>query len=63
MRMTAAGVSVTRGIVVNAESGPDSTLRLVLPLGPEQAGRELQVIVEPVPMRMTQADWAEWREN
>ena len=52
-----------RRIVVHAKAGPDGTLHLDVPLGPEQAGREVQVVIEPVPKRMTQAEWAAWVQS
>jgi hypothetical protein len=47
-------------IVLQSRTGPDGTLHLDVPLGPEQAGREVQVVIEPVPKRLAQAEWATW---
>ncbi len=50
-------------IVFQSRTGPDGTLHLDVPLGPEQAGREVQVVIEPVPKRMAQAEWAAWVQS
>ena len=50
-------------IVLQSRTGPDGTLHLDIPLGPEQAGREVQVVIEPVPKRMTQAEYAAWVQS
>ena len=50
-------------IVLQSRTGPDGTLHLDVPLGPEQAGREVQVVIEPVPKRMTQAEYAAWVQS
>jgi hypothetical protein len=58
--MTTAGGIIMSRIVVHAKAGPDGTLHLDIPLGREQADREVQVVIEPVPKRMTQAAYAAW---
>lgn len=50
-------------VVVHAKAGPDGTLHLDVPLGAEQAGREVQAVIEPVPKRMAQAEWAAWVQS
>jgi hypothetical protein len=50
-------------IVLQSRTGPDGTLHLEVPLGCEQAGREVQIVIEPVPKRMTQAEWAAWVQS
>jgi hypothetical protein len=47
-------------IVFQSRTGPDGTLHLAVPLGPEQAGREVQVVIETVPKRKAQAEWTAW---
>lgn len=46
--------------VVNSRVGDDGVLTLELPLGAEEAGREVRVTVEPVRKPMTQAEWQAW---
>lgn len=46
-------------IVFQSRTAPDGTLHLDVPLGPEQGGREVQVVIEPVSQRMTQTEWAD----
>ena len=50
-------------IVLQSRTGPDGTLHLDVPLGPEQAGREVQVVIEPVPQCMTETEWADWVQS
>jgi hypothetical protein len=47
-------------VVVHAKAGPDGTLHLNVPLGPEQAGREVQVIIESVAKPLAPAEYASW---
>ena len=56
------GSTMTR-IILQSRTGPDGTLHLDVPLGPEQAGREVQVVIEPAPKRMTQAEYAAWVQS
>lgn len=46
--------------VVNSRVGDDGVLTLELPLGVEEAGREVRVTVEPIRRPMTQAEWQAW---
>jgi hypothetical protein len=50
-------------IVVHAKAGPDGTLHLDLPLGSEQAGREVRVVIESVAKPLTQAEYAAWVQS
>ena len=50
-------------IVLQSRTGLDGTLHLDVTLGPEQAGREVQVVIEPAPKGMTQAEWAAWVQS
>ncbi len=50
-------------IVFQSRNGPDGTLHLDVPLGRERADREVQVVIEPVPKRMTQAEYAAWVQS
>jgi hypothetical protein len=61
--MERKGESPMTRIVLQSRTGPDGTLHLDVPLGREQAGREVQVVIEPVPKRMTQAEWAAWVQS
>ncbi len=47
-------------IIVHAKTGPDGTLHLDVPLGPEQAGREVQVVIESAARPLTAAEYATW---
>jgi hypothetical protein len=62
--MERKGESTMTRIVFHSRTGPDGTLHLDVPLGLEQAGREVQVVIEPVPKKgMTQAEWAAWVQS
>ena len=50
-------------VVLLSRTGPDGTLHLDVPLGPEQAGSEVQVVIEPVPQPMTQVQYAAWVQS
>lgn len=45
-------------LVIKSKVGSDGVLHLEVPLGPSEAGREVQVTVEPVRSPMTQEEWA-----
>ncbi len=47
-------------VVLQVKTGPDGALHLDVPLGPEQAEREVRVVIEPLPQHMTQEEWAAW---
>jgi hypothetical protein len=49
-------------IVLKSKVGRDGVLHLTVPLGVEEADKEVQVTVEPVAPKpaMTQAEWAAW---
>ena len=47
-------------IIVHAKTGPDGTLHLDVPLGPEHAGREVQVVIESAARPLTPAEYATW---
>lgn len=47
-------------IVLQSRTGPDGTLRLDVPLGLEQAGSEVQVVIESVARPLTPAEYANW---
>jgi hypothetical protein len=61
--MERKGESTMTRIVLQSRIDPDGTLHLDVPLGREQAGREVQVVIEPVPQRMTQAEYATWVQS
>jgi hypothetical protein len=61
--MERKGESTMIRIVLQSRTGLDGTLHLDVTLGPEQAGREVQVVIEPVPKRMAQAEWATWVQS
>ena len=44
-------------MVVKSRVGSDGILHLELPVGLEEADKEVQVTVEPTPPTMTQAEW------
>jgi hypothetical protein len=52
------GFIVTR-IIVTSKVGPDGVLHLTLPVGLQEADKEVQVTVEPIARQATTQD--EWR--
>jgi hypothetical protein len=51
-------------IVLKSKVGSDGILHLVLPVGVEQADKEVQVTVEPVPSAaMSQEQWGAWVQS
>jgi hypothetical protein len=52
-------------VVVNSKVGSDGVLHLALPVGVEEADKEVRITVEPIPptARMTQEEWAAWVES
>jgi hypothetical protein len=61
--MEGKGESAMTRIVLQSRTGPDGTLHLDVPLGREQADREVQVVIEPLPKRMTQAEYSAWVQS
>lgn len=47
-------------IVLQSRTGTDGTLHLNVSLGRERANQEVQVVIEPAPQRMPQAEWTDW---
>ena len=49
-------------IIVKSKVGGDGTVRVVVPVGMEEADQEVQVIVEPIASisPMSPTEWAEW---
>ena len=49
-------------IVLKSKVGADGVLRVSVPVGAEDANREVQVTIEPAPTRrpMTQEEWQEF---
>jgi hypothetical protein len=47
-------------IVLQSRTGPDGTLHLDVPLGSEQADREVQVVIESVSKPLTPAEYSKW---
>lgn len=58
--MTPTGEMIVSRLVVHAKAGPDGMLHLDVPLGPEQAGSEVQIVIESVPRPRTPAEYANW---
>ena len=50
-------------MVVKSKVGSDGVLHLDLPLGDEEAEREVLVTVESSPPAMTQEQWRAWVES
>ncbi len=50
-------------IVLHSRTGPDGTLHLDVPLGPDQADREVQVVIEAAAKEITHAEWAAWVQS
>jgi hypothetical protein len=57
-------MTMTR-IVVKSKVSPDGILHLSVPVGPEEADTEVQVIVEPLApyTKMTQEEWRAWVDS
>jgi hypothetical protein len=52
-------------MVVKSRVGSDGVLHLALPVGAEEANKEVQVTVEPITPKkdMTQEEWAAWVDS
>lgn len=50
-------------VVVKARVSSDGSLRLELPVGVHEAGREVQVTIESVPSPVTQEEWQAWVQS
>ena len=44
-------------LIVKSQVGPDGVLQVTVPLGAANANREVRIIIEPLPPRLTQEDW------
>jgi hypothetical protein len=50
-------------MIVNSRVGADGVLNVSVPVGPNEANREVQVTIEPAPLaNMTQDEWRKWVE-
>ena len=47
-------------IVLESQTGPDGTLHLDVPLGPERANQPVRVVIETAKRQLNQAEWTEW---
>lgn len=47
-------------IVVESRTGPDGTLHLDVPLGPDRANQAVRVVIESSHQLMPQSDWTAW---
>jgi hypothetical protein len=52
-------------MVVKSKVGSDGVLHLTLPVGAEEADKEVQITVEPITPKkeMTQAEWEAWVDS
>ena len=52
-------------MVVKSRVGSDGVLHLALPVGVEEADKEVQITVEPMPPKkaMTQEEWEAWVDS
>ncbi len=52
-------------IVVTSKVGGDGVLHLTLPVGAEEAGKEVQITVEAITSKkvMTQEEWEAWIDS
>ena len=52
-------------LIVKSRVGADGVLRVTVPVGIEDAEKEVQVTVEPLAAKrtMTQAEWAAWVDS
>jgi hypothetical protein len=46
--------------VLHSRVGPDGVLHITVPIGKEDADREVKVTIDPVPPLMTQEEWREF---
>ncbi len=47
-------------MVLHSRVGPDGVLHITVPIGKEDADREVQVTIDPAPPSMTQEEWREF---
>jgi hypothetical protein len=47
-------------MVLHSRVGSDGVLHITVPLGKEDADREVQVTIDPVPPTMTQEEWRQF---
>ncbi|HEX3656721.1 MAG TPA: hypothetical protein VHV55_12975 [Pirellulales bacterium] len=50
-------------MVVKATVGSDGSLHLDLPIGAAEAGKEVQVTVDPVPSAVSREEWRAWVQS
>jgi hypothetical protein len=50
-------------IVLKSKVGPDGVLQLSVPVGPDEANREVRVVIESGPPAMSQEEWRQWVEK
>jgi hypothetical protein len=50
-------------IVLKSKVGADGVLQLSVPVGPNEANREVQVTIESGPLTMSQEEWRQWVEK
>ncbi len=44
-------------MVLHSRVGSDGVLHITVPIGQEEADREVQVTIDPLPPKMTQEEW------
>ena len=49
-------------VVVRSRVGPDGVLHLAIPIGKEEADREVQVIIDPAPVGPSPMTQEKWRD-
>ncbi len=61
-RLLCQGAKSMNRMIVKSRVGADGILRVTLPVGRDEADREVQVTVDPVETKhpMTQDEWAAW---
>lgn len=47
-------------IVLESQTGPDGTLHLDVPLGPDRANQPVRVVIETPRRQLSPAEWSEW---
>jgi hypothetical protein len=45
-------------VIIESQTGPDGTLHLDVPLGPEKANQPVRIIISPSRTAMTADEWA-----
>jgi hypothetical protein len=50
-------------IVVESRTGPDGTLHLDVPLGPDRANQPVRVVIHSTPRPISREEWVAWVQS